>query len=237
MKKARLFYSLFWRGALIALACSRAFGASSDSGPAARAPAKPAASLQADAVQQHLLPRDERLARRMMMVELGQGRGRERMEPWFQRAMTLNTNYYDACYAKLFYLQPKWHGSEEAMLEFAGECLNSEQWGGHVPLIILDVHDLISQSLGHEARKNYWKRPEVWTDVNPAFEKFFRLNPQETGWHHNYALYAYRAEQWTELNKQLGLLGPVNYDYFGGKEEFDKMVRLAKEHSVARVKP
>src|SRR5438477_13045687 len=33
-----------------------------------------------------------------------------------------------------------------------------------------------------------------------------------------------------ELNKQLSLLGPVNYDDFGGKQKFDEMVKLAKEH-------
>lgn len=39
--------------------------------------------------------------------------------------------------------------------------------------------------------------------------------------------------EWDELNKQLKLLGPVNYDYCnGGREEFDKMVKLAKEHGA-----
>lgn len=184
-----------------------------------------------------LNPHDERIARAMLTVELGQGKGRPRMEQWFQRAMALNTNYYDACWAKLYYLQPKWYGSRDQMLEFAAECLNSTKWGGHVPLIVIDAHDEIAKTLGPDARQAYWKRPEVWTDLHMAFEKFFRLNPDATGWHHNFALYAYRAEQWDELNKQIGLLGPVNYDYFGGKENFDEMVRLAKEHSVKTRSP
>jgi hypothetical protein len=75
----------------------------------------------------------------MITVELGQGRGRPRMEQWFQRAMSLSPNYYEACYAKLHYLQPKWFGSNEDMLEFAGECVNSSKWGGHVPLILPTV--------------------------------------------------------------------------------------------------
>ena len=28
----------------------------------------------------------------------------------------------------------------------------------------------------------------------------------------------------------MSLLGPVNYDDFGGKQKFDEMVKLAKEH-------
>ena len=176
-------------------------------------------------------PTDARIARWMITVELGQGRGRDRMEQWFQRAMALNTNYYDACHAKLYYLEPKWYGSREDMFEFASECLRSDTWGANVPLIVLDAHDSVARSMDKSSQAEYWKRPEVWKDVKEAFEKFFRLNPGKTGWHHNYALYAYRAEQWDELNRQLKLLGPVNYSYFGGKEEFDKMVRLAKEHS------
>jgi len=179
-----------------------------------------------------LNPHDERIACAMLTVELVQGKGRARMEQWFQRAMALNTNYYDACWSKLYYLEPKWYGSRDAMLEFAAECLNSEKWGGHVPLIVIDAHQEIAKTLSPDAREDYWKRPEVWTDLHQAFEKFFRLNPDATGWRHNYALYAYRAEQWDELNKQIGLLGPINYDYFGGKEKFDEMVRQAKAHAA-----
>jgi len=184
-----------------------------------------------------LNPLDERIARAMMTVELGQGQGRARMEQWFERAMALNTNYYDACWAKLYYLEPKWYGSHEAMLEFAAECLNSKKWGGRVTYVVVDTHEEIAKTLGPEARKSYWKRAEVWADIHAAFEKFFRLNPQDSSYHHNYALYACRAEAWDELNKQIGLLGPVNYDYFGGKERFDEMVRLAKEHSTKEHSP
>jgi hypothetical protein len=179
-----------------------------------------------------LNPKDPRIARWMITVELGQGQGRARMEKWFQEAMELDTNYYDACYAKLHYLQPQWYGSKQEMLEFASECLRSTEWGGHVPLIVLDAHQMIANSLPRPQRSDYFKRPEVWSDLKQAFDKFFRLNPQATGWHHDYALYAYRAEQWSDLNRELKLLGKVNYDYFGGKDEFDKIVSAAKEHAT-----
>ena len=154
------------------------------------------------------------------------------MEQWFQRAMALDPNYYEACYAKLYYLEPKWYGSREDMFEFASECLRSEKWGGRVPLIVIDAHEDFAKTLQKGERAGYWKRPEVWQDLKQAFDKFFRLNPNASGWHHNYALYAYRAEQWEDLNRQIALLGNVNYSYFGGRQEYDKMVRLAREHSA-----
>ncbi|HTL55277.1 MAG TPA: hypothetical protein VL361_06335 [Candidatus Limnocylindrales bacterium] len=176
-------------------------------------------------------PRDPRVACEMLSVELGQGKGRERMELWFKRATDLNPNYYDAFSAKLYYLEPKWHGSPEEMLKFGRECVDSKKWGGHVPLILRDAHEALARYLDKEEQPDYWKRPEVWKDLKAAFEKFFKLNPDEIGWRHNYALYAYRAEQWEDLNRQIPLLGEINYEFFGGKEAYDKMVRLARDHS------
>jgi hypothetical protein len=181
-----------------------------------------------------LNPRDERIACRMITVELGQGKGRPRMERWFERATALNPDYYDAFYAKLYYLEPKWYGSPEDMLEFGRECVNSKKWGGHVPLILRDAHEALVRYLPAKEQDDYWKRPEVWKDVQAAFEKFFTLNPQEPGWRHNYALYAYKAEQWDILNRQIPLLGEINYEFFGGKDEYDKMVRLAREHAKSK---
>lgn len=176
-------------------------------------------------------PKQSDIADQMITVVLGQGGDRDRMQLWFNRAMEVNTNDYAACKQKLYYLEPKWYGSDEEQLAFGRECAHSTNWGGRVPLTLVDAHDFIAGRYKGEAQTNYWKRPEVWSDVQAAFDRFFELNPDDIGWYHNYALYAYRAEQWDKLNELIPKLGPVNYSYFGGKDEFDKMVRLAKEHS------
>lgn len=177
-------------------------------------------------------PRDARIPTKMLTVELGQGQGRQRMELWFNRAMAINTNDYDACSAKLYYLEPKWYGSTEAMLEFGRQCATNKAWGGHIPLILLDAHKSIQRQYVNDSQKtNYWKQPEVWTDLKTAFGRFFELNPDATGWYHDYAWYAYQAGQWDTLNKIIPKLGPINYSFFGGTNEFNKMVQLAKEHA------
>jgi hypothetical protein len=179
-----------------------------------------------------LNPNDPRIAVKMIGVELGQGKGRDRMELWFNRAMELNTNYYDACYEKLYYLEPKWHGSIEEMLKFGHECVTNQSWGGRIPLILMDAHNSIQrQYIDASEKDDYWKRPDVWSDIKSAFDRFFELNPDETSWYHNYARYAYRAEQWEQLNELIPKLGSVNYAFFGGEDEFNIMVQLAKEHA------
>lgn len=179
---------------------------------------------------------DAQVPYRMLRVELGQGKGRDRLELWFNRAMTINTNFHEACASKLFYLEPKWHGSQEILLAFGRECVESTKWGGRVPLILLDAHIAIANYLEDDEKAAYWKRTDVWLDIQDAFERFFELNPDATGWYHNYAWYARRSERWNKVKELIPKLGPINYAYFGGRKEFDEMVRLA-ELNAAKTPP
>lgn len=47
--------------------------------------------------------------------------------------------------------------------------------------------------------RDYWKQHEVWSDINAAYERFFEVNPDATGRYYQYALYAYKCEQWTKF--------------------------------------
>jgi hypothetical protein len=179
-----------------------------------------------------LYPKDPEIAHQMMTVMLGQGGGRDRMELWFDRAMVLDPNDYDACSRKLYYLEPKWYGSREAMLDFGRECVQNTNWAGQVPLVLVDAHWNFRRGYVDKSEQtNYWKQPDVWPDIKAAFERYFEVNPDATRWYHNYAWYAYQCEQWNAFNELIPKLGPINYDFFGGKAEFDKMVQLAKEHT------
>lgn len=178
---------------------------------------------------------DPRIARDMMYVNLGQSGGRKRMELWFNRAMELNTNYYEACYQKSFYLEPKWYGSDEEMLDFGRECVASKKWGGNVPLILWNTHIRINnrnKKSDPTAYTNYWKQPEVWADIKASFDRFFELNPNNVDYRHDYAYYAYLGDQWSEFLHQSTLFNDgTNYNYFGGKEAFEKMLEIARQKS------
>ena len=67
-------------------------------------------------------PNNARAATQMLIVELGQGKGRTHMEEWFRRAMKADPGNYSACSRKLYYLEPKWYGSEEEMLAFGASA-------------------------------------------------------------------------------------------------------------------
>jgi len=168
----------------------------------------------------------------MMRLELGQGRGRAIMETWFKRAMALERNYYDAAALMAFYLEPRWYGSEEETLKFGRACVASTNWGGHVPLVLMDTHYNLARYYKKADSAEYWQRPEVWKDLQSSYEKFFRLNPDDTSWRHNYARDAYLCGQYAEFLKQTKLFaGNTNFVFFGGEQKFRQM--LAKAAAAA----
>ena len=164
----------------------------------------------------------------MMEVELGQGRGRERMELWFRRAMTIDPACYDAAHAKAWYLQPKWYGTENAATAFGRECVESKEWKGRVPLMLWEVHRMLANDPAAGLKDAHWKQPGVWADVRDSFERFFELNPKAIGWRHDYALHAYKCAQFDKFLDLLPQMGWVNYPYFGGQQRFAEMVADAE---------
>jgi len=179
-----------------------------------------------------LNPQDERVAINMIRVAQGEHKTLKEMDVWFNRALEVNPNSYDACDHKLQYLYPQWYGSREAMLDFGRECVQNPNWGGKVPLILPEVHRLIRNSIpkGPE-RDAYLKQPWVWKDLQSAYERYFAVNPGAAGRYYDYAWYAYQAEQWDTFTNLVPKLGAVDYSYFGGEEKFKAMVETAKDHA------
>jgi hypothetical protein len=153
----------------------------------------------------HINPNDARIARWMIAVELGQNIGRERMEMWFARAMKLDPNYYQACTAKLLYLQPQWRGSEDDMIEFGLQCVNTRSWGPTIPLILVDAHELLAKRLSADEQAQYWRRPEVWGDVKSAYAAVF-ARTNAVSYRQKFLEYAKRAGDEAELNRQQALI-------------------------------
>jgi len=185
-----------------------------------------------------LNPKDPEIAVQMMTVMLGQGGGRNRMEFWFNRAMALDPNDYEACNSKLLYIEPKWYGSVEDMLNFGRFCVQNTNWGGRIPIVLVNAHlDIAEQYIDKSEQTNYWKQPKVWEDIQSAYNRCFQINPHATDLYYYYVRFAYRAEDWSKLNELIPKLAfPINYDFFGGKDAFDKMVNLADEN-ISNPKP
>lgn len=69
----------------------------------------------------------------MLTVCKGRNRPRPEMEPWFERALRADPDNFQACNAKLEYLQPKWHGTPEEHIAFAWQCARTGNTVGMLP--------------------------------------------------------------------------------------------------------
>ena len=171
-------------------------------------------------------PTIEAIPLEMMRVLLGLAPDQPRLELWFQRAMTINTNSYEACLAKLQYLLPQWYGSNEATLEFGRQCVASTKWGGEVPWTLIQAHwHAAGWMRDKESRDEYWQDKSVWPDLKMAFEKCLKTMPERSNHlRHMYIRYARDCRQWDEMDKQLRLLTTTNFNYFGGSASFNEML-------------
>lgn len=181
-----------------------------------------------------LNPKQHLIAECMMTVELGQGKGRDQLELWFKRAMQLDTNNVAACCNKLLYLEPKWYGSTRDEIAFGRECVASTNWGGKVPLMLVQAHRSLTEYLPEDKEKRdaYWQIPSVWNDVQSAYNKYLKANPKDLSEHKNYAVMAYTGRHWDVLNEQLAILGPDNYALFGSEDTIFDIVGAAKQHAA-----
>lgn len=92
------------------------------------------------------------------------------------------------------------------------------------------LHESLARCF-NDRRPEYWLDPHVWPDLKASFERYFSLHETDNDYRHNYILCAYRCQQWAALNEELTKLEYINYAYFGGEEEFNKMKTEAQRQA------
>lgn len=164
----------------------------------------------------------------MLVVELGQGKGRETMERWYERAMKADPDNVSACKKKMYYLEPKWHGDREQMLGFGRELLKGGNWGALLPFQLIDAHLTLA---GYEKDKAaYWKRPDVWEDVKAVYEAALLHDPNRAWWRSFYAKLACWCGHYDVARRQFEAVGErVELGAFKDPAELDRLRAEANE--------
>ncbi len=165
----------------------------------------------------------------MIQVELLQSTGRASMERWFQRAMEANPDNMQACEHKMNYLQPRWYGSYEEMVQFGRECLAGKNWAARLPVMLATAHETIASQTGeHDA---YMSRPEVWADLRAVYEGLLKYDPKRDYDRSYYVLAATRAGQWSVADAQCKILGDKpNLVIFGSQENYERVRQQIAKH-------
>ncbi len=147
-------------------------------------------------------PDESEMARTMIDVELGQGQGRDRMETWFQRAIKTNPDDYDAYKCKEWYLQPRWFGSPEDILNFGQECLKGENWSAKLPMILTTgVAEMAEQD------PTLYTRPDVWPLIEKTYRAYLEHYPKSSFYRTSFAVHAFDGGHPDIAKEQLTILG------------------------------
>ena len=138
----------------------------------------------------------------MITVELGQGTGQYRMNQWFERAVKIDPDYQRPYCSKIYYLQPKWHGSPQEVLDFAKTCIATGRWESGIPLAGLGgLSDLA------ESNEEFYKEPVLWDLVNKTYQEWLKRYPDSVLQRTKYFQWAVKAEKWDIARAQLEILG------------------------------
>ena len=146
---------------------------------------------------------DSESAAAMITVEMAIGEGnRDEMEKWFKRAMDADSDNLDACKQKLLWLEPKWHGSPEEMLQFARACRDTKNWRSGIPLVLAEAHDRLAGYLPEAKQVEYMREPDVWQEIHGVYVEYIKNVPEDLVARSAYAAFCYLCSQFKEGHEQ-----------------------------------
>jgi hypothetical protein len=172
----------------------------------------------------------------MLQVELAQGEGRERMELWFARATKADPDSLEPYTAKMYYLEPKWRGSPEEMLEFGRECAASENWEAGIPLILVDAHMTLSDYAG-DRLKYFDRNKQAWKDIRGVYDRYLARHPDSKYHRSRYSQIAYFVGDVDVAVEQFrALKNRVSLNYFRSEDDY-RQYRTDLQQELMRERP
>lgn len=172
------------------------------------------------------------VAETMLIVEKGIGQGdRAAMETWFDRAITLDGDDQQACWSKLDWLDPKWYGSFEDMMDFGKACAETKNWRTGITLLLADAHMRVWQRIPQGEKVNYMRNPEVWNDIRTVFEDYLKHVPDDDAQRSKFAAICYLGAHYPMANAQFQALGDRLRTWGGIPKMPMERVKRIREHT------
>jgi hypothetical protein len=154
-----------------------------------------------------LQPDDARKADFLLDIDRSIGGDRATMELWFDRAMKADGDNREACWIKLEWLDPKWHGTPEEMLAFGKACRDTKNWRAGITLLACDAHQRYAGLLEPAEASKYLGSPEVWNEIKSIYDEYLKHYPNDDIMRGRYAALGYVAERYPEAHAQFELVG------------------------------
>lgn len=142
----------------------------------------------------------------LLSVELGQGIGKDRMEKLFAKAIALEPGHRGAYAKKMYYLQPRWHGSPREVIDFGLACIDTGRWSDRIPLVFVEGIDLVA-----DQDESVYQSSQIWDKVSYVFQEYLKRYPGSVHYRSQYLKWAVKTKNWDTAREQRALLGD-NWD-------------------------
>ena len=104
--------------------------------------------------------------------------GHAEMERWFERTVDIDPAWLDNYRAKLLYLSPWLHGSEQKMDQFAAQCFHDPRPGSTTFIVTLEYLKMKSDRLGGALQRGrFLLTPAVYQMVSDGFDRYVERFP------------------------------------------------------------
>ena len=158
------------------------------------------------------------IAVEMMAIERNQGQGMARLERWFEGGRALDASNYRLYEEKMFYLLPRYYGSDDEARAFGLWCLKHGDVNNQIPLLLADYRYREAELHADDPKVDEpeLREPAVWADVAASYEPYLRAHPAAVIRRSEYLRDAYFARRWDVVRAQMAMLGGVgNFNPFG----------------------
>jgi tetratricopeptide (TPR) repeat protein len=142
------------------------------------------------------------------------------MEKWFNNAVAIEPSDPAPYTRKANYLHPKWGGSFEEYFDFARNTWKTAPKDSMAPVILSKAHWAVFRK---DDTKNYFKKPEVWTELKALQTDLIRRFPHSQERHNWFALSACYADDLETARQELSIIGD-NWlkDVWSSRAHFEK---------------
>jgi hypothetical protein len=147
-------------------------------------------------------PADAKSATLMIQVEIGIGEKRAEMEKWFDRAMRADNDNETACRLKMDWLDPKWHGSIDDLLDFGRACRDTGNWSTGIPLLLAEAHYRVARMT-----RMHFADQAVANELIATYEAYLQHRPNNNYVRSEFAGVCYWCEHFDEANREFQRLG------------------------------
>jgi hypothetical protein len=170
---------------------------------------------------------DPAIPKIMSTVAQGLHQDRGELDDWYEIGRKLEPGDYWWYARKLDWLQARWYGSDEELLDFARSLRKEGHWGARAPMALLDAHELVAT--GPPRQRDYFVQQDVCDEISALYDDFLTRYPDAGYDRSMYAMRLANCGRWKDADRQFQLLTPdrVRVGVFGGRANFEARRRLA----------